>query len=356
MTSKKAKIRDDAAVPAMGNLAQYYGGYTAAKKGQSPTAGDLISANINDQLSRQYYEDYESIQAQVDQMKAAGLNPALMYGGSNGAGSPSVPTVENTGGTGVADEASMTQAAFSALTQGIQSVYQVASMKEQLEGLRLKNNETRLGNEKKEFENSKLREVYEVNIELTRQSVRLTSNNADNAKESFGLIQQNIKNVAQSTEESQTREDLNILSQSAQRFQNVILESDSKVRDQLNSLYVQREQFQNAAIEQGTKESRKRVEKMDAEIGKLLYETGFLLPSQKAQIDEQAELLRQQTSLTKKESQYYVTSKYMDWLCSYGKFDQDTSPTFMGSRTGESKKGIQTKFEEFLATYPPDVD
>lgn len=57
---------------------------------------DKDMADYNDQLARQYYQDVQSPQAQVQQYMNAGLNPALMYG--KGAGS--VPSPANFGSSG----------------------------------------------------------------------------------------------------------------------------------------------------------------------------------------------------------------------------------------------------------------
>lgn len=70
-----------------------------AKEMAGINQGNAIAmANINQQHNKDMF-DYTGYQAQVAQMKAAGLNPALMYGSAGGGGSTQ-------GGTGMAGSAS----------------------------------------------------------------------------------------------------------------------------------------------------------------------------------------------------------------------------------------------------------
>lgn len=58
---------------------------------------DYDFANYQDQLARQYYQDVQSPQAQVQQYQNAGLNPALMYG--RGATTPASPATFGSSGS-----------------------------------------------------------------------------------------------------------------------------------------------------------------------------------------------------------------------------------------------------------------
>lgn len=86
------------------------------------------AADNADKRLRQQFHDLYSYSAQVEQMKKAGLNPALMYGGASGQGGATAPQGMGAGGV---------QAGYSPMD--LMSLAQIENIKADTEGKRIEN-------------------------------------------------------------------------------------------------------------------------------------------------------------------------------------------------------------------------
>ncbi|QCS35978.1 minor capsid protein [Capybara microvirus Cap1_SP_76] len=110
-------------------------GKKAAKQGYGLSGADILSAYMTEQKERRMYEDYESIPAQMAQMEAAGLNTALMYGGSGSSAAMPMGGVESV----QASEPNYEMDAFTKMASAVQTLFQIRGQQAQLEGLNLDN-------------------------------------------------------------------------------------------------------------------------------------------------------------------------------------------------------------------------
>lgn len=140
----------------------------------------------------QMYQDYESPKAMMEQYKAAGLNPALMYEGYTPAAVSSNATASS---VAPASEANI-------LTDGIQAILGMVSTKQQIDLQKAQIDSINADTEGKKIDNANKQEAYDWQFKL----------NSENIKEIQSKIEKNtaeIKKIDQDIKESASRIDVN---------------------------------------------------------------------------------------------------------------------------------------------------
>ena len=146
---------------------------------------------------RDFYEQYQSIGAQVQQYKESGLNPALLAGGVSVGSTPSSPVPSGS-------SASSSAAHVSPISAALSSLPEIAMIGKQLAEIRNINADTDLKDsigEKTEKETSWIDRLNSQNIKQSEQVISESRSNCE-------LNAQKVNESAQSVQESIKRMDV----------------------------------------------------------------------------------------------------------------------------------------------------
>lgn len=185
-------------------------GYTtsmkkAVKNGLQISPADVQAALLEQNLALDTYNQTESFQAQVSQMKDAGLNPAMMYGQSNpSTGGASAPSVDNSGSASKATSGiDAVGAMISSVMPIVEGINKMSSLGANLDNLRLENERLRI-------ENSYAGRKFEAEIDslkagtaFSEASTKEKESMIEQIKANTEQIRQNIENLKTEREKKQ---------------------------------------------------------------------------------------------------------------------------------------------------------
>lgn len=134
----------------------------------------------------QMYQDYESPKAMMEQYKAAGLNPALMYEGYNPAAVSSNATASSVAPTSEAN----------ILTDGIQAILGMVSAKQQIDLQKAQIRSINADTEGKKIDNANKQEMYDWQFDTSEANIKKIQSEISKNSAEVDKITQDIKESA----------------------------------------------------------------------------------------------------------------------------------------------------------------
>lgn len=270
----------------------YSGNVRNMKKGLEMSSADLQSALVSQQmaersaqleydLSKKMYDETQSFQAQVNQMKEAGLNPALMYGSSiqssGGADAPSVSagTASNTGSAieGRQAGADALLGAGGLAVDAFKQAMSIPIMKQEARGMTIKNDldesmanyyKRRIIAESQDAENRARSSAVKAFIDESTKDNEVEISGLDVVAKKYGIETQELENFNK-------------------RLQNKMTEIDAEHKEQMVNLTISLQaqeivlkQAQTAKEWKTVKLIEEQIRETRASAGKLLAETKLL--------------------------------------------------------------------------------
>lgn len=161
-----------------------------AKTGQELSNAQLQANEFNAaeaqkarDFNLQMYQDYESPKAMMEQYKAAGLNPALMYEGYSPAAVSSNATASSVAPTSEAN----------ILTDGIQSILGMVSTKQQIDLQKAQIRSINADTEGKQIDNANKQRMYDIEYGLKDIDIKKAQSDIEKNSAEVNKIAQDIK-------------------------------------------------------------------------------------------------------------------------------------------------------------------
>lgn len=254
---------------------------------------DKDMADYNDQLARQYYQDIQSPQAQVQQYIGAGLNPALLYG--KGAGSVPSPASFGSSSASTASSVKPTQGDIISLIAGFQ-------------GMKLKAQEVKAAVDLKSAESyyqrqqgdliSKQNQIFWENYQLDKQ-IKSSTINDINASALYKISSSKLAEANITKTEAET---------SLINWQSMIAKQNAEDQADLNRTIIELRESQIAyqTAETRLANASADVKETEAKYAKDTYDMAL------EKFKQELERLKKENKLTQNEIDYWFVGKNLD--------------------------------------------
>lgn len=272
----------------------------AVKNGLQISPADVQASLLEQQLALDTYNQTESFQAQVSQMKDAGLNPSLMYGGTSpSTGGASAPSVDNTGTASKATSGiDAVGALISSVMPIVEGINKMSSLGANLENLKLENDSLRIQNQyagqKYEAEIDSLK----AGTKFSEASIKEKDAMVEQIKANRDKVQQEIENLKTEKEKKQAETFLTWVQSAKTEKEYEQMDDYLALEKKKVSIQQQLANQSGQLTSQQIVNMKRQLDVLDCDIVLKASQIG-LVDAQSANLAEQAKLTMQKTETEK---------------------------------------------------------